>query len=107
MTPSPVDPWEAVTEYIGDGHPAHAVASAFAAENANQAKVCRAPRPGEDTADLTEALCRRVAANLANRSLPLGVQALMSDSTVATNRVGGGDREVARLERPWRKLAVG
>lgn len=107
-TPAPpADTWEAVSEYIGDGHPPHAVVSAYAAEVAAQAKVCRAPRPDEDTADLTEALCRRVAANLANRSLPLGVQAMMTDSTVATNRVGGIDREVGRLERPWRKLVMG
>lgn len=105
--PGPADPWAAVLEYVGDSHPRSSVASAYAAENAAQAKVCRTPRDGEDTADMTEALCRRVAANLANRNIPLGVQPLMTDGSVATMRVGGGDREVARLERPWRKVAVG
>lgn len=53
--------------------------------------------------DLAEALKRRVARNLAMRSLPLGVQ---SDELGAT-RVGSVDPEVRRLEGPYRRLAVG
>lgn len=58
-------------------------------------------------ADLLEALCRRVAANLANRALPLGLQSSVSEAGVGFARIGGGDREVARLEAPYRKVVVG
>lgn len=57
--------------------------------------------------DLAEALNRRVAHNLALRGLPLGVQASITDTAVATNRVGGTDAEVKRLEAPYRRLVVG
>lgn len=60
-----------------------------------------------DLSDLTEALCRRVAHNLALRNLPLGVQASVTEAAIAQTRVGGTDAEVSRLEAPFRKLAVG
>ncbi|KAA1424315.1 hypothetical protein [Nocardioides antri] len=83
------------------------IESAFKAEKAAQARACAVP--ADDAvwpSDLTEALCRRVAANLAVRALPLGIQASMSEMAVATARVGGGDREVERLEGPWRSIPV-
>lgn len=84
-----------------------AIESAYAAEKAAQASVCAVPADNAAwPADLTEALCRRVAANLAVRALPLGVQASVSEFQVATTRVGGGDREVERLEAPYRIVPV-
>lgn len=84
------------------------ISSALAAEKAAQARVCVVPLDvAAWPADLTEALFRRVAHNLALRSLPLGVQASITESAVATNRVGGTDAEVRRLEAPHRKLVVG
>lgn len=108
-TPAEVD------AYLGDESTwdMDAITSALDAEKAAQARVCRIPTdadpddPADLPADLAEALCRRVAHNLALRQLPLGVQAAMSEGGVATNNVGGTDAEVRRLERPWRKLVVG
>lgn len=100
----------AVTEYLGDGSSwaDDDVSSALAAEKAAQSRRCRVPADADEwPADLTEALCRRVAVNLANRNLPLGVQASISEAAVAQTRVGGSDREVGRLEAPYRRLAVG
>ncbi|MGL5851631.1 MAG: hypothetical protein ACRCZD_12705 [Phycicoccus sp.] len=58
-------------------------------------------------ADLTEALCRRVAHNLALRGLPTGVAVSMSEMAVSTRQVGGLNAEVARLEGPHRRITVG
>lgn len=100
---------EDVQAYLGPG-PAWGEAeirSALAAERAAQAAACAVPTDGADwPADLAEALCRRVAANLAVRGLPLGIQASMTEMAVATSRVGGGDREVERLEAPHRVIPV-
>lgn len=60
-----------------------------------------------DRTDLNEALFRRVAHNLALRTLPLGVQASLAEGAVATTRVGGTDAEVRRLEAPFRRRTVG
>lgn len=84
------------------------IVSALAAEAAAQAKRCRLPE--DDHAwppDLIEALHRRVAANLANRNLPLGIQAHLTEMAVSSSRVGGLDREVRRLEAPYRKVPIG
>lgn len=84
------------------------ITSAFNAEKAAQAAVCKVPTDAEVwPADLTEALFRRIAHNLALRALPLGVQANISEVAVATTRVGGTDAEVRRLEAPHRRLVVG
>jgi hypothetical protein len=88
---------------------------AVRAEFADQAHRCRiasAQRAAGVTADelppvLIEALCRRVAHNLALRNLPLGVQATVADAAVATNVVAGYDAEVRRLEAPYRRRTVG
>lgn len=82
---------------------ATAVLSAAATASATVAATVAAPWPE----DLAEALARRVAHNLALRGLPLGLQASITEAAVATNRVGGRDAEVARLEAPWRRLMVG
>ena len=100
----------AVVEYLGDTNAWDdtVVASALASEASAQARRCRIPAVEADWPDdLAEALCRRVAVNLALRSLPLGVQASISEAAVAQTRVGGGDAEVRRLEAPFRKLIVG
>ncbi|KHL18538.1 hypothetical protein CLV56_4006 [Mumia flava] len=84
------------------------ISSALASEKAAQAVRCRVPGDADDwPADLVEALCRRVAVNLANRALPLGVQASISEAAVAQTRVGGTDREVTRLEAPYRRVTLG
>jgi len=99
-----------VKAYLGTDHSwtDGDLAGALAAEKQAQAKRCRTP-PDDSVwpADLVEALMRRVAANLANRSLPLGVSTVLSDMNAATTRVGGLDREVRRLEAPYRKAAIG
>jgi len=111
--PTPPD-LTAVKAYLGpaSGYTDEAVNSALTAETAAQAKACRLPAdadpddPGPYPADLGEALCRRVAHNLALRPIPLGVTASFADGAVATNRVGGTDAEVARLERPYLKMPI-
>lgn len=105
----------AVKTYLGDSGSWDdgAIDAARLAEIAAQAAACRLPvdpdpqAPLPYPADLAEALCRRVAHNLALRALPLGVQANISDMTVTTTRVGGMDAEVRRLEGPYRKLIAG
>ena len=89
------------------------IEAALEAEREAQASRCRIPSsvdpdPAPDyPAALAEALGRRVAHNLALRSIPLGVVANITDSAVATNRVGGLDAEVARLEGPYRRVMFG
>lgn len=103
---------DTVKAYLGETSWSDAtIQAALDAETAAQAKVCAIPLLPNDPewiypADLTEALCRRVAHNLANRSLPLGLSTNSSDGYVSTSRVGGDDAEVMRLERPWRKRVV-
>lgn len=106
-----------VLSYLGDhSWSFDEVESALAAETAAQANVCRLPAdvlvddvlvPQPYPADLAEALCRRVAANLANRALPLGLQSSITEVGASFARTGGGDREVRRLEAPYRRLVVG
>lgn len=76
------------------------VTSAYAAEVNDQANRCRVD-PYTDA--LGEALCRRVAHNLAMRGIPLGVQFDEAGGT----RISSVDPEVRRLEAPYRKLSVG
>jgi hypothetical protein len=99
-----------VAEYLGtdSSWEEDSIESAFNAEKAAQARVCRVPLDTEVWPDdLVEALFRRVQHNLALRNLPLGVQTSMSEGGVATSRVGGTDAEVRRLEAPHRKVTVG
>ncbi|KRF19659.1 hypothetical protein [Nocardioides sp. Soil796] len=84
------------------------ITAALNAEAAAQAKACRVPsEPTEWPADLAEALCRRVAANLANRNTPLGFQSSLLETGGVIARTGGGDREVRRFEAPYKKLVIG
>lgn len=116
MVPSPT--WQVAKLYLESALGATSwddgtIEGAFEAEAAAQAKRCRIPVPSdvdptpEWPADLAEALFRRVAANLANRALPLGVQANIAEAAISTTRVGGGDREVRRLEAPYRRVSFG
>jgi hypothetical protein len=100
---------DAVTAYLGaqNAWTTDEIDAALEAETAAQAQVVRLPETGDYPADLAEALCRRVAHNLALRGLPLGVAVDLTDSAVATTRVGGTDAEVRRLEAPHRKMPVG
>lgn len=99
----------AVLAYIGSNGQwdEDEVTSALSAEEAAQAAVCRIPTDAAAwPADLAEALCRRVVANLARRNLPLGLNVAISEAAVQTTRLGM-DQEVRRLEGPWRRLVVG
>lgn len=97
---------EAVKEYLGpDTQWSDSdIQSALDAEAAAQAK--RVTYPDPVPADLDEALCRRVAHNLALRPLPLGLATSISEISVATNNVGGLDAEVRRLESPYRRVVI-
>jgi hypothetical protein len=97
---------EAVAAYLGESSSwtEDQVTEALAAETAAQAAACTIPTAWP--ADLTEALKRRVARNLAMRALPLGAQASISEVGVGTFRPGS-DSEVRRLEAPHRRHPVG
>lgn len=88
------------------------VQSALDAETAAQSRVVRLPvdadpqNPSPYPKDLAEALFRRVHHNLVLRGLPLGLQASIADGAIQTNRVGGTDAEVRRLELPFRKWSI-
>lgn len=79
------------------------VASALAAETAAQERKCRIDNPIQP--DLKEALCRRVARNLALRQLPIMV--MRGDAESGPLVAPGSDAEVRRLEAPHRKLILG
>ena len=99
-----------VKAYLGDSSrwSDAQINSAIAAESAAQSSACRLPSTeSEWPADLTEALCRRVARNLAMRALPLAVQQSMTELGPSAIRLGGSDPEVRRLEAPYRRLVVG
>ena len=95
-----------INEYLGTTAPRDPAVlySSYRAEKAAQRSVCNVP--ADDAVwpdDLREALCRRVAHNLAMRGLPLGLQESITDAGAAVTRVGGQDAEVRRLEAPYRK----
>lgn len=98
-----------VQEYLkganGVQHDEDIVRSALDAEAAAQAHRCIIPEI--PPADLREALCRRVAVNLAVRPLTKGIEASVSPAGVGFARVGGRDAEVQRLEAPYRRMVVG
>ncbi|MBB3041152.1 hypothetical protein [Nocardioides soli] len=107
-------PVDRIRDYVGESvitkHGAAAFDAAVRAEQMTQAGACRVPADDDETPEaqqirevLAEALCRRVAVNLARRGLPLGMQ--MSD--VGPARLTTNDPEVRRLEGPYRKLVVG
>lgn len=96
-----------VDDYLGETSVTEQeLSSALAAEKKAQAKVCRVPADdAEWDEDLTEALCRRVARNLALRGIPLAV--LQGDAEAGSLIPPGRDPEVRRLEAPFRKLVFG
>lgn len=116
--PTPPD-LAAVKAYLGidadDNDRDGEVSGALATEIANQRKVVRASAFGVDPeppaepvdypVDLAEAVCRRVARNLALRNVPLAT--LQSDSEGGPNVTPGKDPEIRRLEGPYRKLPQG
>lgn len=106
----PAPDLNAVKAYLGDASSSwddDELEAALAAEAAAQTAACRVPDSGAAwPADLAEALCRRVAVNLAVRGLPLGLQSTVTETAIGISRVGGGDREVDRLEAPYRRLSI-
>lgn len=76
---------------------------ALDAERSAQAAVCRVD---DFTPALREALFRRVARNLAARSVPVASFSAFEGGGTVT-RVPQRDAEVARLEGPYRRLVVG
>lgn len=80
------------------------VQSALDAESAAQARRCTIPDVWP--ADLSEALKRRVARNLAARAVPIATYTSFEGGTTA-HRVPTSDPEIARLEGPHRKVVLG
>lgn len=80
------------------------IAGALLAETIAQARACRTD---DFTYDLQEALCRRVARNLAARSVPVTSFSSFGDGGGTVTRVPHRDPEVVRLEKPYRRLTVG
>jgi len=118
----PITPTIAVIKaYLGDAHSwtDAEVQSALTTEvKAQQVRVTFPPDPLDTStppvpipqpypSDLTEALCRRVAHNLAMRALPLGIQTTLTEVSSTATRLSGTDPEVRRLEAPYRRLVVG
>lgn len=94
-----------VTNYLRDSSgswTSDQIADALAAEQAAQSAVCRLD---PYTADLREALLRRVARNLAMRQLPLAV--LQGDADAGSTVLPVRDPEIRRLEAPYRRRKVG
>jgi len=95
---------EQVTTYLGETSATSAdITDALAAETAAQAAACRVP--ATYPADLAQALKRRVARNLAARSVPLAV--LSSFEQGGAVRLSAIDAEVRRFEAPWRRHPIG
>jgi hypothetical protein len=98
---------ENVEEYLGDtSYTITEIGAVLAAEKAAQAARCRVPADADAwPADLTEALFRRCARNLAMRGVPLAI--LQGDAEVGSTVLPGQDPEVRRLEAPHRRLTFG
>lgn len=96
-----------VETYLGDtSYTTDELTAALAAEKAAQAARCRVPADDASwPADLVEALCRRVARNLALRGIPLAV--LQGDAEAGSLIPPGRDPEVRRLEGPHRRVLIG
>lgn len=101
-----------ILAYPGVDGTADEVAPIYNAELAQQRRLLKAKyvgiAVGEWPADCKEALGNRVARRLQLRTLPLGLQPTMTeDGGTANVPVGGYDREISRLERPYKKRSVG
>ena len=108
MTVAFVDHATALRTYLGDGATRYPVADPdpleqpFDTEVAAQAQGLTVPDPLP--ADLAEALYRRVAVNLAKRSIPLGITGF-GEAGIGV-RLGTNDPEIRRLEAPYRDVFV-
>lgn len=80
------------------------ITTALRAERAAQAQRCRVD---PYTYELREALCRRVARNLAARSVPVATFTSFEGGGGTSTRVPSVDAEVRRLEAAYRRLPVG
>lgn len=90
-----------VKTYLGQNSASDAtVQDALDAETAAQRATCRIP--AVYSADLAQALKRRVARNLAVRNIPLAV--FQGDADSGSLTPPNKDPEVRRLEAPYRKL---
>lgn len=90
-------------DYLGDTSVSEdGLRDALAAERAAQAARCRVE---PYTADLRQALLRRVARNLAARSVPVA-SFTSFDGGATSTRVPGRDPEVSRLEGPHRRRPI-
>ena len=93
-----------VRDYLGDiSEQDSEINGALQAEQAAQAARCRLD---PYTADLREALMRRVARNLAARRVPIATFTSFEGGGTSS-RVPQSDPEIVRLEAPYRKLRVG
>jgi hypothetical protein len=94
-----------ITAYLGTSSwSTPEIQDALDAEAAAQRRVCEIPADYPD--DLEQALKRRVARNLAMRRTPTAVlrgDGEAGDATILPGR----DPEIARLERPYRRVNVG
>ena len=76
------------------------------AESIIQARLCTVPTdPDPLTADLVQAIYRRVAREVAARGIPLGM--LGADTEYGTARLSRWDAEIERLEGPNRRVVFG
>lgn len=92
------------SDYLGDISATDTeITSALRAERAAQAGRCRID---PYTYELREALMRRVARNLAARSVPVATWTSFEGGATGT-RVPNTDAEIRRLEAPYRKLVIG
>jgi hypothetical protein len=99
-----------VDDYLRSGAGNHSwttadMAGALAAETDAQRRVCRVG-PAY-TADLREALLRRVQRNLALRPNPMAMTRGDAEAGDPQQPLPRHDPEVSRLERPYRKLPIG
>lgn len=93
-----------VTSYMGDhSYTDEQVTEMLRQETAAQFRVCRVP--AAYPADLRGAVLRRTQRALALLALPLAVSQTVDGESQMV--VPGNDPEVRRLERPWRRLAIG
>jgi hypothetical protein len=103
---------DVASQLVAAGVPAGVTVLSVAADGLSAVLSAAATATGAVTAsvewppDLVEALCRRVAHNLAVRSNPSGVQVAESEFGVTSLRVGGLDPEVRRLESPHRSVGI-
>ncbi len=107
-TPGGVVPdYAAVKKYLDSvgetSYEADDIQGALTAESAAQRRACKIP--DNYPPDLGEALCRRVARNLAARQVPIA-QITSFDGGQQVSRVPAWDNEVRRLEGPYLKAVL-